>query len=155
MAEFKKLINPPIKASEIDSESATSGQVLTANGTGGASWQNASGGGTQLYMHAISLHRDSSSSGVFGSITVYIINEIQAAYTSISQVAFTKTPVSGIIFEDGKLSVAGLATKDSGSNRISVYYRTMWNLTTGAYAGGGGWTTLTADGWSADYVTKL
>lgn len=46
MAEFKKLINPPIKASEIDSESATSGQVLTANGTGGASWQNASGGGS-------------------------------------------------------------------------------------------------------------
>lgn len=45
MAEFKKLINPPIKASEINSESATSGQVLTANGTGGASWQNASGGG--------------------------------------------------------------------------------------------------------------
>lgn len=28
----------------IDSNSATSGQVLTANGTGGASWQNASGG---------------------------------------------------------------------------------------------------------------
>ena len=48
MAEFKKLINPPIKASEIDSESATSGQVLTANGAGGASWQNASGGGTEV-----------------------------------------------------------------------------------------------------------
>lgn len=45
MAEFKKLINPPIKASDINSESATNGQVLTANGTGGASWQNASGGG--------------------------------------------------------------------------------------------------------------
>lgn len=28
----------------LDSNSATSGQVLTANGTGGASWQNASGG---------------------------------------------------------------------------------------------------------------
>lgn len=45
MAEFKKLINPPIKASEINSESATNGQVLTANGTGGATWQDASGGG--------------------------------------------------------------------------------------------------------------
>lgn len=29
----------------LDSNSATAGQVLTANGTGGASWQNASGGG--------------------------------------------------------------------------------------------------------------
>ena len=28
----------------LDNNSATSGQVLTANGTGGASWQNASGG---------------------------------------------------------------------------------------------------------------
>lgn len=43
MAEFKKLINPPIKASEINSESATQGQVLTANGTGGATWQDAKG----------------------------------------------------------------------------------------------------------------
>lgn len=42
MAEFKKLINPPIKANEINSESATSGQVLTADGNGGASWQDAS-----------------------------------------------------------------------------------------------------------------
>lgn len=32
----------------LDSNSATSGQVLTANGTGGASWQNASGGGTEV-----------------------------------------------------------------------------------------------------------
>ena len=48
MAEFKKLINPPIKASDINSESATNGQVLTANGAGGASWQNASGGGTEV-----------------------------------------------------------------------------------------------------------
>lgn len=43
----------------LDKNSATSGQVLTANGTGGASWQNASsgsGGGTQLYLHEILCH---------------------------------------------------------------------------------------------------
>ena len=42
----------------LDSNSATSGQVLTANGTGGSSWQNASGGsegGTQLYLHTLEL----------------------------------------------------------------------------------------------------
>ena len=38
----------------LDKNSATSGQVLTANGTGGASWQNASGG-TQLYLHQITI----------------------------------------------------------------------------------------------------
>ena len=40
----------------LGSNSATQGQVLTANGTGGASWQNASGGsggGTQLYEHYV------------------------------------------------------------------------------------------------------
>lgn len=38
----------------LDKNSATQGQVLTANGAGGASWQNASGGsggGTQIYRH--------------------------------------------------------------------------------------------------------
>ena len=31
--------------SHIDSESATDGQVLTADGSGGAAWEDASGGG--------------------------------------------------------------------------------------------------------------
>ena len=34
-----------VTASNVDSELATQGQVLTANGQGGATWQNASGGG--------------------------------------------------------------------------------------------------------------
>lgn len=42
----------PIKASNVNSETATNGQVLTADGNGGASWQNA-GGGSTLYMHCI------------------------------------------------------------------------------------------------------
>lgn len=41
-------------AAEVNSESATSGQVLTADGNGGASWQNASGG--SLYEHSIQIH---------------------------------------------------------------------------------------------------
>lgn len=32
----------------LDKNTATAGQVLTANGTGGASWQNAAGGGKSL-----------------------------------------------------------------------------------------------------------
>ena len=34
-----------VKAANINSESATEGQILTANGEGGASWEDASGGG--------------------------------------------------------------------------------------------------------------
>ena len=41
----------PITSDSIKSGSATSGQVLTANGSGGASWQTAGGGGSTLYSH--------------------------------------------------------------------------------------------------------
>lgn len=45
-----------VKAENVDSESATQGQVLTANGNGGASWQNASGGASGgKYQHYILL----------------------------------------------------------------------------------------------------
>ena len=38
----------------VNSEQATSGQVLTADGNGGASWQNASGG-SKKYMHSVKI----------------------------------------------------------------------------------------------------
>lgn len=47
-----------VVATDVDSESATNGQVLTADGSGGASWQNASGG--KLYRHSISIKLSSS-----------------------------------------------------------------------------------------------
>ena len=62
----------------LDSNSATSGQVLTANGTGGANWQNASGGGgsgggTQLFKHQI-------------TDTIEIISTRSTAYSSITDI---------------------------------------------------------------------
>lgn len=39
----------------LDKNSATSGQVLTANGSGGSSWQNVSSGSGGLYFHQITL----------------------------------------------------------------------------------------------------
>ncbi len=51
----------------LDKNSATSGQVLTANGNGGSSWQNVSsgsGGGTQLYLHEI------ACSGIYSTLAV-------------------------------------------------------------------------------------
>lgn len=62
----------------IDSNTATSGQVLTADGNGGASWQNASGGGgggTQLYIHTISVNETD---------TIYLIDRKATKYTDLS-----------------------------------------------------------------------
>ena len=49
-----------VTASLIDSESATNGQVLTADGSGGASWQNASGG-TSLSKYTFDITSTSTS----------------------------------------------------------------------------------------------
>lgn len=55
------------------SGSAANGQVLTADGNGGSSWQ---AGGTQLYKHSI----------VYGPITRIIISTTSTAYTALSQI---------------------------------------------------------------------
>ena len=54
----EKIPDIDVTADIIDSGSATSGQVLTANGEGGAIWANAGGGGTQLYKHSVQINRD-------------------------------------------------------------------------------------------------
>ena len=41
-----------IKSATFDSGTATAGKVLTANGSGGTSWETAGGGGSQLYRHS-------------------------------------------------------------------------------------------------------
>ena len=75
----------------LDSNSATAGQVLTANGTGGASWQNAasggSGGGTQLYMHSISI-----TAGAFIRFALYSTSSVP--FRSIQDV-FNYLPSNG------------------------------------------------------------
>lgn len=56
-----------ITASEIDSGSATAGQVLTADGSGGVEFANPAGGGTKLYKHRTVLpinHVDTSAFSV-------------------------------------------------------------------------------------------
>ena len=75
----------------LDSNTATNGQVLTANGTGGASWQNASGGGgggvseiangftvTVLYNYSDGLtFYDKDGNSHTGTGTFYNINYIE------------------------------------------------------------------------------
>ena len=64
----------------LDKNSATQGQVLTANGTGGASWQNASGGsggGTQPNTFTVTVHNTVTS----GTGFLYIISYENGVFT--------------------------------------------------------------------------
>ena len=77
----------------LDSNSATQGQVLTANGTGGATWQNASG--TQLYKHNITVDTndgynfrfslytaDSDSYSSYSAVCTYMFDHGSTFYLS-------------------------------------------------------------------------
>lgn len=67
----------------LDSNSATSGQVLTANGTGGASWQNASGGGSSSFTgYNISTVGDSNPQSKSASINVMRYNNTYYSYST-------------------------------------------------------------------------
>ena len=68
-----------ITSSTISSGTATSGKVLTANGSGGCSWETA-GGGTTLYEHNIRIQFTN------GMCVIKIINSTSTAYTSFYSV---------------------------------------------------------------------
>ena len=60
----------PIKASNVNSGTATNGQVLAADGNGGASWQTVGGGGgSQLYHHFLRMQKTSTFNVVIDIIT--------------------------------------------------------------------------------------
>lgn len=61
------ILNQVIDTSNINSGSASNGQVLTANGSGGASWQTA--GGSQLYKHNFQIVKSNTYSLTFILIT--------------------------------------------------------------------------------------
>ena len=58
-----------IKKDNINSETATNGQVLTANGNGGASWKNAGGGSTlNVYNFSKQLNTDANRKQLYNII---------------------------------------------------------------------------------------
>ena len=70
----------PIKASNIDSDTATNGQVLTADGNGNASWQNAGGGGSTKYIHNVNFYASSPNK----AMVVSIVSNDSTPITTIS-----------------------------------------------------------------------
>ena len=70
-----------VNAGHIDSESATDGHVLTADGAGGSAWEAASGGGG-------------------GSSTFLDLTDTPSAFGTAGQVAAVNTAGDGLIFAD-------------------------------------------------------
>lgn len=119
MAEFKKLINPPIMASEIDSESATSGQVLTADGNGGASWQNVSGGsggGTTIEGHTVSFNSPINYEGSVAGYVLYLDNNLKPHHAII--------PSDFSLTINNVYKIFGLYMANSESGISPNYYNT-------------------------------
>ena len=77
-----------ITTTDIDSTGATAGQVPTANGSGGTSWQTPSGGGgTQLYKHEINYtFKDEFDAGPF-TYTFATVNMRSSAYSNVEAFA--------------------------------------------------------------------
>ena len=118
-----------VKASNIDSEEATSGQVLTANGNGGASWENASGG--SLYRHNIIIDINGSLNNISWSS-----NNLTITVTSKEQSAFTKANIVTKLYNiygisDNRLYNC-LGTLYDNTNNIS-YIISAYKIGSGAW----------------------
>ena len=113
-----------IKSSTFDSGTATSGKVLTANGSGGCSWETA-GGGSGKYMHIIRLDQyDSSFPSIdyIVQISFFIINNVSTAYTSGTAL---RTDVANYLQNVGNFILA--------SGRCSQMTSTKYGIVFGLY----------------------
>ena len=108
-----------ITSSTISSGSATSGKVLTANGSGGCSWESAGGGGSQLYLHSINISRNDIS--VRANFTFIIINDSNTlidSNTAIASYLYSKSLTSN----QSMLSCSGRAWDSANSYMVNGVY---------------------------------
>ena len=123
--------------SVITSGEATSGQVLTADGEGGASWQTIS---SKIYEHRIGIERPSDA---FGKVYIYMsfYSKSNTPYTSIETLITDKPKsVTGFYYvtNDSKVyTIIGLY-KNTEYNRLTFYYikDTNANMQTRSFATG-------------------
>lgn len=105
----------------LDSNSATQGQVLTANGTGGAIWQNASGGGGNSYFEAFTGYQ----AGIYLSGAGYNFSafKLHNAITD-SLVDVTNQAMSGnydyVVFTNGQTLASGKITNIGNASDLDL-----------------------------------
>lgn len=96
---------------QMTSEGATAGQVPTADGDGGVSWQTPSGG-SQLYMHNITYYKSGSPSASNNPFYVYL----RIYNTSSSQMSISD--FKNFLLQTGNTSCTGWGTWYGSTTRI-------------------------------------
>lgn len=80
-----------IESSQLSSGEATEGQVLTADGSGGVSWEDASGG-DKLYQHSITCHLYSSNLMTdYGYTNIIVYTKSSTPFTAATFKSYLST----------------------------------------------------------------
>ena len=97
-----------VGSDEIISGTATNGQVLTADGNGGCSWQNAGGGGSTLYRHNIIIYEGSGTSQYY--LVFNIITSSSTAFTisTLKNYILNNYPLYQNIVATGRVSATDI-----------------------------------------------
>lgn len=114
-----------VVATDVDSESAINGQVLTANGSGGASWQNASSG--KVYEHIIQLSQFFTYYIRIYTNSPQILTVVTLA--TLLHSANSQIPLYITLYENGTGKIKEYMTLDAPSNASLRVIYTTYNLT--------------------------
>lgn len=113
-------VNDKVTSADIDSETATVGQVLTADGAGGCLWQSSSP--PTLYKHRITL-----TSNVDAVVIIELYNYYSSAYTSFAGLA---AYLNAMGYTSGQSGIVGVAyAKDGTPQEYLPIYASVYALT--------------------------
>lgn len=130
----KVVTNPTYKfiANSIDSQTATSGQVLQADGNGGASWQNAGGGsveGVDVLSTGVNIGKFLKSNGTGGAVWDNASTGKNIHYVRLD----CSSPYMRIYFSFVDVSSTSSTTITQVINRLSASMSQSWILANGLY----------------------
>ena len=100
-----------IESSQISSGEATIGQVLTADGDGGVSWEDASGG-SDLYIHHFRFNAASGDDSVWAYATLILPFETELSKTNVASLLKLSSSI--------KLNMTQLVDASGGSYKVWV-----------------------------------
>ena len=129
-----------VKAANVDSESATSGQVLTADGNGGAQWTTPQGGGGGLTGYTVTFIRNNDyddTKGTYSGFVLRILNDkiiceaysftgvtINESITNVIAIYSTETPSTGGAGYDGSWFTDNITTNGRYAFSVDGTFKT-------------------------------
>lgn len=125
-----------VKVGDINSESATAGKVIVADGDGGAEWGSVSGG-TNLYLHELYVTDDGDN-----STRIYFINGNSQPYTTTSQLISLYSSMKYIVISKVDQTYSGTASnvdnkyfvQGGGSHSSQIYCQVVRIQSNGSVA---------------------